>query len=205
MLKAGDRVLGRHRPAAPAISANANVFVTADEGAVAVEYEGQDKAADVVVFPLRPAREAGSPGAGTPTPAPAPPGRGNSPGGPKAPNAPNAPNAYDRALAKGGVWEQRIVPCDQAGVRLVLKKSRSFDLRVDTKCQAQKDATELSGKWTTEGDDRLELTFENENGPTEALPCRLAVCPDAAGGEPGEDCLSCSDAEVSFTLRVVRR
>ncbi len=104
-------------------------------------------------------------------------------------------------MAKGGVWEQRMVPCDTAGVRLSLKKNKTFDLRVDTKCQAEKNITSLGGKWTTEGNDRLALVFENENAPDETMPCRFNICED----EPTEECLYCADAEVGFTLKVVRR
>jgi hypothetical protein len=186
VLRAADKVLGRYRPAGgAAVSANANVFVTRDDAAVAVEYEGQGRVADVVVFPVAEvatATPSGPPPPAAPAPAPAPPS--------------GRTNAYDRVVAKGGTWEQRMVPCDQAGVRLVLRKTKTFELRVETRCASQKDTTQLSGKWGTEGDDKLELTFENENGPTEALPCRIAACAD----EAGEDCVSCSDADVHILL-----
>ena len=184
VLRAGGAVLGTFRPEPPAISANANVFIAPDESAVAVEYEGQGRGADVVVFPLRKA---------APTPAP--------PKTTAAPASKTGGNAYDRAVGKGGVWEQRLVPCDQAGVHLVLKKARTFGLRVDTKCQADKNTTELSGKWTSDGADRVDLTFENEGADAEVLPCRFSVCQD----EAGEDCLACAGSDVSFTLKTVRR
>jgi hypothetical protein len=187
IVRAGDTPIGRFKPEPRAVSANANVFVAPDGSEIAVEYEVQGRGADVVVFPVRAAAPAAPPLASAPSPSP--PAGGAS------------GNAYDRAVGKGGIWEQRMVPCDQAGVRLVLKKAKTFDLRVDTKCQAEKNITVLGGKWTTEGTDRLALVFENENAPDETMPCRFNVCDD----EPGEDCLFCADAEVGFTLKVVRR
>src|SRR5215831_11512299 len=93
VVRAGDRVIGRFEPEAPAISVNSNVFVGADDALVAVEYEAKGAGADVVVFALAPApaKEV------APAPAPAAPAPGGAPG-----------NAYDRAMSKGGVWEQRM-------------------------------------------------------------------------------------------------
>jgi hypothetical protein len=86
-------------------------------------------------------------------------------------------------------------------VLLALKKTRAFDLRIDTRCQGRKDATHLSGKWSSEGADVLALQFENADGPTESLGCRFAACAD----EAGEDCLTCEGEDFGFTLKVVRR
>lgn len=183
VVRAGDTPIGRFKPEPRAVSANANVFVAPDASEIAVEYEAQGRGADVVVFPVKPAA--------TPPAASAPPASAGGASG----------NAYDRAMGKGGIWEQRMVACETAGVRLTLKKTKTFDLRVDTKCQAEKNITSLGGKWQTEGNDRLALIFENENAPDETMPCRFNICED----EPTEDCLYCADAEVGFTLKVVRR
>jgi hypothetical protein len=186
VVRAGQRLVGRFQPEAPAISANANVFVAPSGAAIAVEYIAKRIGADVVVFAL--------------DPAPSPPAVVEPRASPPAAGG----NAYDRAVAKGGVWEQRMMPCDQAGVRLTLKKDRSFALRIDTKCEGRKDTTELAGKWSSEGANALSLAFENAGGPTELVPCRFAVCGSDDGGA-GEDCLGCESDDVSFTLHVVRR
>jgi len=191
VVRAGDAPIGRFKPEPRAIAANANVFVAPDASEIAVEFEAQGRGADVVVFPVKAAAPATPPAASAPPPASGGAASGGSASG----------NAYDRAMSKGGVWEQRMVACDTAGVRLSLKKNKTFDLRVDTKCQAEKNITVLGGKWQTEGNDRLALIFENENAPDETMPCRFNICQD----EPTEDCLYCADAEVGFTLKVVRR
>lgn len=186
-LSAGDKVVGTHAPGERVTSVNSNLFVSAEGDLVAVEYEvgaGGGKRHDVVVFDLRAAPEP-SP-APAPTPSPAPPSSGGT--------------AFDRAVGKGGVWEQRIIPCDQAGVTLKLTKARKFDIKITTKCQGQKDVTSLDGKWSSEGADTLVLSFENEEGPLENMVCRFAACADVP-----EDCLTCSQEDVSFTMQVVRR
>lgn len=103
-------------------------------------------------------------------------------------------------MSKGGVWEQRQVPCEDAGVTLTLKKSRKFAIRIATRCQGQKDVTELDGTWSSEGTDTLVLTFETSEGPGENMVCRFATC-----AEDPEDCLTCAQDDVSFTMQVVRR
>jgi hypothetical protein len=102
-LRGGERDLGSFAPGGRVVSVNANLFVAPEGDLVAVEYEVHDKGAkrgDVVVFDLRAAPAVPVPAA-----------------------TPQAGNAYDRAVAKGGVWEQRIVPCDVAGVTLKLQKT----------------------------------------------------------------------------------
>jgi hypothetical protein len=98
------------------------------------------------------------------------------------------------------VWEQRIVPCDQAGVTLTLSKARKFDIRILTRCQGQKDVTKLGGRWASEGADTLVLSFDNEEGPVENMVCRFAACEDVP-----EDCLTCAQEDVTFTMQIVRR
>jgi hypothetical protein len=173
----GARVIATWKPTERLLSVNANVFVAPGGAVVAVEYQSSG-GADVIAVALKP----------TPAsePASAPAGGGN---------------AYDRAVAKGGVWEQAILPCDQAGVQLRLKKNRKFDLAITTRCQGDRNATNLAGAWSSEGNDTLILSFENANAPTETLPCRLMACADASG----EDCLSCCDEDISFALKSVRR
>ncbi len=178
----GDKVLAAWKPADRVLSVNTNIFVLvlAGPGVVAVEY---DIAGGKDVVALAVARAPAS----APASAPAPVAGGK--------------NAYDRAMAHGGVWEQRQLPCEQAGVHLKLKKNRKFDLSITTRCQADRNTTELDGLWSSEGADSLTLTFENPDGPTETMPCRFAACADA----PGEECLSCQEEDVTFTLQVVRR
>ena len=192
-LREGDRTLGEVTPGGRVVSVNTNLFVSPGGGLVAVEYEvaaPAGRAADVVVFALGAA----------PPPAPSPPTAGGVGPPPTAPSAPTGKTAYARALDKGGVWEQRLVACDQAGVHLVLKKTRRFDIQITTKCQGQKNTTSLAGSFATEGEDALILQFENEESGLERLECRFATCTDVA-----EDCLTCSQDDVTFTMQVVRR
>jgi hypothetical protein len=185
----GERELGSFAPGGRVTSVNANLFVAPGAEHVAVEYEVVDKGqrrGDVLVFAL--AETAAPTPAPGPAPAPAPSG------------ASGAANAYERAMGKGGVWEQRQVPCEDAGVTLNLKKTKKFAIRIATKCQGQKDVTQLDGTWSTEGNDTLVLSFEAEEGATESMICRFAACP-----EDPEDCLTCAQDDVSFTMRVVRR
>ena len=185
-LSSAEGDLGSFAPSGRVTSVNGNLFVAPGGEHVAVEYEVLDKGqkrADVVVFELAAAAEAPSP---TPSPTPSP-----SPGG---------KNAYDRAMGKGGVWEQRQVPCEEAGVTLTLKKTKKFAIRIATRCQGQKDVTDLDGSWATEGQDTLVLSFAQSEGAVENMVCRFATCPE----EP-EECLTCAQDDVSFTMRVVRR
>jgi hypothetical protein len=175
----GARVVATWKPAERVVAVNANLFVA--PGVVAVEYDVPG-GKDVVALAVAARPES------APASAPAPASGDNK-------------NAYDRAMGKGGVWEQRIVPCEQAGVHLKLTRLRKFDLGITTRCQADKSSTSLSGSWATDGADGLTLSFENQDGPTETMSCRFAACADA----PGEDCLSCHEEDVSFTLQVVRR
>jgi len=184
-LAAGDRVLGTAAPGGRVVAVNANVFVSPGGGLVAVEYDAArpgGKVSDVIVFDV--------------SAAPAPAGRTLPPARP----AEGPASAYMRALGRGGVWEQRLEACDQAGVHLELAKTRHFDLRIVTKCQGHKDDTRLAGTWATEGNDVLVLSFPNEDGPEERLECRFLQCTD----DP-EDCLLCQQDDVSFTLQIVRR
>jgi hypothetical protein len=168
-------------------SVNQNFFVSPDETVVAVEYEvsGKDgKWSDVAAFDLQAAP--GPPVEKTTATRSAPVAGGG--------------NAFTRALARGGVWEQRLVPCDQAGVTLKLTKTRKFGIKILTRCQGRKDVTDLDGTWSSEGDDTVVLSFENEEGPVETMVCRFAECADAP-----EDCLTCTQDDVTFTMQVVRR
>jgi hypothetical protein len=186
VLAAGGRRLGAHAPGGRVSSVNSNVFVSPEGDVVAVEVEIAGlvgKRGDVIAFPVA----AAPPAAPPPRPTPAVP-------------APAAGNAYERAMKHGGVWEQRLVACDQAGVTLTLRRTRGFGIRILTRCQGDKQETELEGKWTSEGGDTVVLQFENQDGPTETMTCRLSTCDDVP-----EDCLSCGDADVSFTLQIVRR
>jgi hypothetical protein len=176
---ARERPLARWSPpGAPVTSVSLNVY--AARTLVAVEYTRSGEAGEWVVFDVR---AAVAPEEARPAPA-----------------KPDDRTASDRALAKGGVWEQRQRPCDQAGVHLALARDRKFDIRIETKCQGQKDVTRLAGTWTPDGKDGLVLTFQNEGATEEKLACQLAACADVP-----EDCLSCRSEDVSFTLYVVRR
>jgi hypothetical protein len=178
-----ERLLARWSPGTAYVtSVSMGMFAT--RGLVAVEYRA-GATADVVAFDVR-APLGGEATAPAPAPAPAPSTEDRT--------------IYQRVLARGGIWEQRQRACDQAGVHLALTKDRKFDIRIETKCQGQKDVTRFQGMWVPEGKDGLVLTFSNDDGPEERVVCRIAACPDAA-----EDCLSCAADEVTFLLYIVRR
>jgi hypothetical protein len=138
---------------------------SADDGALAIEYvlRGQNEVR-VVAFRLRAAA----------APVVVAPSKG-------------VPTA--RAVGK---WEQRQVPCDQAGVTLGLTAKGKFDLTIATKCQGEKWTTKLDGTWSGEGDSLL-LVFQNEEGPEEKLQCGFVTC-------DGRECLQCTLDDVTFLL-----
>lgn len=107
----------------------------------------------------------------------------------------------ERLVAGGGVYEQRLVACEQAGVTLTLRRNRRFTLAIETRCQAVRDRLTLSGTWKTKGDGSLILSFPQDEGPDEELSCRVAACEEATG----EHCIECVSDDVSFRLREVRR
>jgi hypothetical protein len=161
-------------------SVNANLFVSPSGRLVGVEYGVAGGGTAAMVFDLV-----------------APP--------PALPRPPEsrpavAGNATDRVLAKGGKWEQRLVPCDEAGVYVELTKDGNVAIKIETRCHGDKQLTKLTGGWIGEGDDRILFTFDNAGGEDEKMLCRLSACPDIA-----EDCLSCAQDDVAFTLRQVRR
>jgi hypothetical protein len=174
---------------------NTNLFVSPSGRVIAVEYKVFGKggeSSEVIAF------DVGATLLGVAPMPPHPPGPQPQPQ-PQTP--PTGKTAYERAVDAGGQWEQSIRACDQAGVKLKLdKKKKTFTLRIETKCQGQKDTTDLDGTWRTEGDAALYLMFENENGPSESMTCQFATCSDS-----NEDCLSCTEQDVTFTLQSVRR
>jgi hypothetical protein len=97
----------------------------------------------------------------------------------------------------GSVWEQRIIPCEQAGVKLELLKTRKFRVTLETRCQSDRDRLRLSGTWAEEAG-ALVLTFPQDEGPEEKLACPITQC-------DGEPCIRCVDEDVSFTVLPARR
>ena len=180
-LSEGERVIGTIVAAARVTGVNGNVFVSSAGALVAVEYQMAGGEADVAVFSLAP-----TPPSTAPTGAPADPAGGKT--------------AYERALRHGGTWEQRLVACDQAGVNLALHKTRRFEVKIVTRCQAQKSTTQLDGTFVTEGDGTLVLQFANADGPLEKMECHFATCSDR-----DEDCLTCAQDDIAFTMGIVRR
>jgi hypothetical protein len=188
------------------VSRVAGVFVAEGRGAVAVEYEVRRAgrpAIEAVAFAL----PVGDPPAKDAPPAPAPPGKdvpaADAPTGKRLVPGKTPPTAYDRLLAPGGFWSQPLVACDRAGVELRLARSpRRFGLRIEIRCQQQKDVLSLHGTWDSEGEARLLLRFPNEDDPDEVVRCEVAVCPD----DSGEDCVSCAlEDGPAMELRPVRR
>jgi hypothetical protein len=193
--KGGERVLVSFAPGNHLVAVNQNLFVAPSGRVIAVEWTELGKGGEstnVAAFDVS---------AALPTAQQSPPQQQQPPQQP-APSPPQGgKTAYERAIDAGGQWEQSIHPCDQAGVKLKLdKKKKTFTLRIETKCQGTKDTTDLDGTWKTEGASALYLMFENEGGPSESMTCQFETCTDSK-----EDCLSCTQEDISFTLQSVRR
>jgi hypothetical protein len=114
---------------------------------------------------------------------------------------PERAGAYDRAMAKGGTWEQRPVACETAGVKLELKATRRFTVTIETKCQGSRERSRFAGTFTAVGDDLVKLFLPQDDGPDEVMECHFAACADV----PGEACLSCGEDEDRFTLFATAR
>jgi hypothetical protein len=171
----------------------ADVYVSSDGSLVALDYTSsglRGKLPATVAFNIRKPIDAllGA--------APAP-----DKGTPPKPDKPGA--AYDRAMKHGGAWEQALVPCDIARVTLKLKKTRTYTLRIETRCQGDKWVSSFDGKWVAEGDDELGLQLENEDGTVETMPCKLSVSDEA--GREKEDALTCTQEDVTFSMKPVKR
>jgi hypothetical protein len=117
-----------------------------------------------------------------------------------SPSATPTPNAGGRPAPtklEGSVWEQRIIPCEQASVKLELLKTKKFRVTLETRCRSDRDRLRLSGTWTEEGG-ALVLTFPQDDGPEEKLSCPITQC-------EGEPCIRCVVDDVSFTVLPARR
>jgi hypothetical protein len=119
------------------------------------------------------------------------------------PDPKRPPTAYERAMGLGGVWEQRLIACEQPEVKLRLRRpGRKFILRIKGRCGGPAETTFLDGIWATKGSDVLHLTFPNRGADDEGLRCAIERCRDSSG----EDCVRCRvDEELEFLLRVIRR
>lgn len=165
-----------------AIASVGGVFVAADGALVGVEYvDGITRATRAVVFSFAaPARDDAG----------APAGEGGD----------RRRTGIERALRHGGLWEQRLIACERAGVNLELTRRQRFELEIVTRCEKDRDRTTLDGRWEEDGLEGLVLVFQQEEGPDETLGCRFASCAEA----PGEDCLVCADGDITFTLTTRR-
>ncbi len=107
---------------------------------------------------------------------------------------------YERLFGFSDTWEQAEVKCEQAEVRLAMKRRQaSAKLTITSRCGGFPSKTRLSGNIRLRGDDRVELVLPNRGGPEEVVACEMATCSD-------EDCLRCAiDRDLSFTLLPVRR
>lgn len=100
-------------------------------------------------------------------------------------------------------WAQHLVACEREGARLGLKTTRRFTLTIESRCQGEKDRLVTGGIWEVTLPDALVLTFENEEGPTETVSCRVYACPDLEGAAKDLDreCVSCPvDADMTIEL-----
>jgi hypothetical protein len=118
-------------------------------------------------------------------------------GVPLAAAKPAAGGAADRALKAGGKWRQNLVPCDTAGVLMVVKPNHSFSITIDTRCSSDRDHLVVYGIWDAKDPDELELTFDNMNADAEKTKVKISKCPEA---DNNEDCLSWQEDDVTFLL-----
>lgn len=170
------------------IAATGDIYVT-DGKVVAVEYTAttlRGATPSVIAF-----NATGSMAKLTPAPA-------EKPKDPPAPAKPTKGSSYDRAMAKGGVWEQPLVQCDQARITLTLKKNMKYSVRVETRCQGDKSVSTFSGRWVAEGTHGVVLQLDNDDGGTESIGCQLGESDD-------EPTIKCSDEDVEFTMKPVKR
>jgi hypothetical protein len=105
------------------------------------------------------------------------------------------PATFDPA----GEWRQRLVACEKAGVKLVLRATKKFSLSIETRCQNAGDRMSLSGSWSAPTTDSLLLRFPADEGPDEELVCRVETCEPA--GSASERCIRCDAGDVSFQVR----
>lgn len=119
------------------------------------------------------------------------------------PDPDHPPTAYERVMGFGGVWEQRLIACEQPSVKLRLRrKDRRFVLIIKGRCGGPAETTFLDGTWKGVGSDALELDFPNRGAGDDKLVCRIERCRDSSG----EDCVRCRvDQDLEFLLRVIRR
>jgi hypothetical protein len=111
---------------------------------------------------------------------------------------PDAPDLELAARLAKRTWEQRMVACEREGAKLSLKTTRRFSLTIESRCQGAKDRLVTSGTWEVEVPDVLTLRFENEDGPTENVSCRVGACED----DTERECLSCPvDADMTLVLQ----
>ncbi|HKE13265.1 MAG TPA: tetratricopeptide repeat protein [Kofleriaceae bacterium] len=112
------------------------------------------------------------------------------------------PSAYERLVGLGGHWEQSGAACQDPTVTLDLdRKSEKFQLDIHTRCQGDDQTTKLSGTWRAEGAAALQLRFPNPGAAEEQLECQIGATADRSG----EDALTCTLEDLTFTMRVVRR
>jgi hypothetical protein len=111
-----------------------------------------------------------------------------------------AQGAYERVMGLGGHWEQSGTSCERAQVELVLKRDRSFSIRIATACEG---VSELArkGTWRIDGD-RVILTIPTKGQKVTAkdeAPCSLEATGD-------EDAMHCSlGHDLDFTVLPTRR
>lgn len=114
---------------------------------------------------------------------------------------PAAPRSlYERLLGFSEVWEQPEIKCEQAQVRLDMKRrARSFALRITSRCGGSPFSLRLKGRFELTEPARVLLRMPNPGGEEDVVACQLDTC-------SGEDCLRCAvDQDLSFTVLPVRR
>jgi hypothetical protein len=118
--------------------------------------------------------------------------------GPLASLAPRVGGVVERVLKRATTWVQKQVPCEDAGVTLVLGKDRRFSISIESRCQGSHDRLRVSGRFVGEEPDKLILTFQNEDGPEERLDCHVEACADVVDGP---DCIRCQSDDVGFVVK----
>ena len=117
---------------------------------------------------------------------------------PLASISPRAGGVVERVLKRATTWVQKQIPCEEAGVTLVLTRERRFTISIETRCQGSSDKLRVAGRFVGEEPDKLVLTFQNQDGPEEQLECRVEACENVADGP---ECIRCQSDDVGFVVK----
>jgi hypothetical protein len=107
---------------------------------------------------------------------------------------PAAGSVVARVTAQATTWVQPQVPCDQAGVTVVLGPGSAFKIATDVKCETYSDRLRVSGDFWGKEPNTLVFRFQNRGGPEERLECTVS-------GTGADMTLGCSAGDVAFAVK----